>query len=107
MDSLPSVTDATLIADFTRIVIVEGEIDLQVAVVQWPGPHEPALVWKTFRRWKRPPTPERLAAAQQKALMSRRFFRVCQRCGERNSIGHMHSRKTCQSCAERHLAIVY
>ena len=107
MNSPPPVTDAELIADFTRIVSVDGEIHLQVAVVQWPGPHEPRLEWTTFRRWKKPPTSQRLADAHQKALMAHRNFRVCQRCGERKNVGHMHNRRTCQSCAERHLGVVY
>ena len=100
-------TDAELIADFTRMAEVEGEIHLEVGVIEWPGPHEPALVWKTFRRWKRPPTPERLAAAQQKALMSPRYFRLCQQCEERNNVGHMHDPEICQTCAEKHLGVVY
>ena len=107
MDSPPPVTDATLIADFTRTVGVDGEVHLQVAVVKWSEPHEPTLAWRTIRCWKTPPTPERLAAAQQKALMSPRYFRVCQRCGERKNVGHMHNRRTCQSCAEEHLDLVY
>lgn len=99
--------DAKLIADFTRTAEVDGEIHLQVAVVDWPDPGSPALVWKTFRHWKKPPTPERLAAAQQNALMSRQCFRVCQHCGQRNNIGHMHDDAICQTCAESHLAAVY
>jgi len=99
--------DADLIADFMRTVEMDGEIHLQVAVVDWPQPGSPTLVWKAFRRWKRWPTPERLAAAQQKALTAPRYFRVCQRCGERNNVGHMHDRKTCQSCAYRYLGVVY
>ena len=99
--------DAELIADFTRIVSVNGEVYLQVAVVEWEGSHTPTLVWKTIRRWKRPPTPERLAAAQHKALMAHRNFRVCQRCGERKNVGQMHGHEVCQTCAEKHLGVVY
>ena len=107
MDRPRPVTDATLIADFTRTVGVDGEVHLQVAVVKWPEPHEPTLAWTSIRRWKQPPTPERLAAARQKALSMPRYFRVCQRCGERNNVGHMDDREICQTCAERHLGVVY
>lgn len=99
--------DDDLIADFIRSVSVDGETYLQVGVVRWSGPHEPEMAWTTVRRWKRPPTPERLDAAHRKALLSRRYFRVCQMCGERSNVGHMHDGKTCQSCAERHLGVVY
>lgn len=102
-----SVTNAELVAEFMRICETNVETVLQVAIVKWSGPHEPMLAWTTFRRWKRPPTPERLAAAQQKALTMGQCFRVCQRCGERKNVGHMHNRLTCQTCAERHLAVVY
>jgi hypothetical protein len=101
------VTDAELIADFTRIVDVDGGVHLQAAVVGWPEPHSPTLVWTTFRHWKKPPTAARLSAAQQKALMSPRYFRVCQRCGERNNAGHMADHEICQSCAYQYLGVVY
>ena len=101
------VSNAELAADFTRTIETGGEIELQVATVEWPGPERPVLVWKTFRHWKKPPTAERLAAAQQQALSSPRYFRVCRRCGKRNNVGHMHDRNICQSCAETHLGIVY
>ena len=107
MVTAPRVTAAALIVDFTRIARVDGEIHLQVAVIRWPEPHEPTLEWTTFRRWKKPPTSQRLADAQQKALMAHRYFRVCQRCGERKNVGHMHDGTVCQSCAAMSLGIVY
>lgn len=100
-------TDEDLIADFMRVTALAGEVVLEVAAVEWPEPHEPTLGWTPFRRWKRPPPPERLAAAQETALMAGRFFPVCRRCGERNNVGHMHDREICQTCAEKHLGVVY
>jgi len=100
-------TDSDLISDFTRLIEGEGEFHLQVAIVKWAGAHKPTLVWTTYRRWKRPPTPERVAVAQQKALTVPRYFRTCEMCGERNNAGHMDDRRVCQFCAERHLGIVY
>ena len=107
LGSIRFMNDAELIADFTRTVGLDGGVHLQVAVVKWPEPHQPTLAWTTIRRWKQPPSPERLAAARQKALTMPRYFRVCQRCGERKNVGHMHNRDTCQCCAERHLGVVY
>ena len=99
--------DEELIADFMRVRTLANDVVLEVAVVQWPEPHEPVLVWKMFRRWKKTPTPERLATARQKVLSLRRFFRVCHICGERNNVGRMHDHEICQICAEGHLGVVY
>jgi hypothetical protein len=99
--------DAEHIADFMRLQETEDGTRLEVAVVEWDGPASPTLHWKTYRRWRKPPTTDRLIAAQQKALGNSRFFRICQLCGERNNGGHMHDRTTCHSCAERYLGVVY
>jgi hypothetical protein len=99
--------DVELIADFMRLAEADGKMVLEVGVVEWVGPHEPEVKWKAFRQWSKPPTAERLAAAQKKALETTRFFRVCEICNERHNTGHMMDRETCQSCAEKHLGIVF
>ena len=106
-DARMPVPDAELVAEFMRTVETDDGVLFQIAMVEWDGPHSPIMTWRTFRCWKRPPTATRLAAAQQKALAAPRFFRICERCGERNLVGHMHDRHTCQSCAEEYLGVVY
>lgn len=100
-------TDSELITEFMRTVESMDGVHLQVGVVEWHEPHSPSLTWKVFRKWRKLPDSSRLAAAQQTALMSSRFFRVCRRCGERNNVGHMHDRTVCQTCAEDRLGVVY
>ncbi|MBK5965757.1 hypothetical protein CCR95_17145 [Thiocystis minor] len=100
-------TDAELVAEFMRLTEMDGKTVLEVGVVEWSGPHEPELVWKRFHRWTTWPTAERLAVAQRKALETVRFFRICSICNERQNAGHMMDRETCQSCAEKHLGVVF
>ena len=96
-----------LIRDFTRVTQDEGGWLFEVAIVDWHGACDPFLVWHAFCRWKGNPSGERIAAAQSAALASKRFFRRCELCGEVNNRGHMHDKTICQSCAERHLHVVY
>ena len=97
-----------LIADFMRLRELDGVFLLQVGIVDWGGrPHSPELIWKTFRQWKISPNAARLAAAQQKALRTARFFGVCELCGERCNAGHMHGRNLCRGCADRHRSVAY
>ena len=98
---------AELIRIFTRVAQDESGWRFEVAVVDWPSPDNPVLVWHTFRRWKRPPSSERIGAAQAAALASKRFFRRCERCGEVHNRGHMLDKSICQSCAERYLGVVF
>jgi hypothetical protein len=100
-------SDAYLIERFMQVREEEGRTLLEIAIVEWPHPHEPRLAWHKLRSWAEPPDATILAEAQEKALRNRRFFRDCELCGERCNRGHMHDAKTCQGCAERHLGIVH
>lgn len=91
--------EAELLRDFTRLVTVDGQAVLEVAVVTWPTPSSPELRWRTYRRWKRYPSAVRLARAQGKALLERRFFRACGKCGQLSNIGHL-DEDVCHGCAE-------
>ncbi len=99
--------DADLVREFMRVVRTWDGFALQVTMVVWVSPSYAELEWRTYRTWRRVPTPERLQAAQERALLSPRFFRACMMCGERNNRGHMHDARVCQGCAERHLGVVY
>lgn len=79
---------------------------LEVAKVVWEG-HTPDLEWSTFRQWNTRPSKRELVEARDAALGDPRYFRTCTRCHKRNNTGHMHDDQTCQSCAERHLGVVY
>ncbi len=81
--------ESALIDEFIRLRADGGGVVLEVAMVCWRGSHEPYLEWHPFRRWKRPPTLERVANAKRRALASRRFFRVCEFCGLRFAAGQM------------------
>jgi hypothetical protein len=94
------------LADFFRCVETSNGWTFQVATVVWEG-HTPDLEWTTFRRWKTAPDEARLQKARAEARTRPRFFRTCTMCHRLNNAGLMHNHHTCQSCAERHLGVVY
>ena len=96
-----------LIADFMRIRLVNGATWLEVALVEWPHPHEPRLRWQQFHTWPGVPAAAKVETVQRLALADPRFFRRCKRCGELCNRGHMHNQNTCQSCAERVLGVIH
>jgi hypothetical protein len=100
--------ETDLIESFTRIRRdEEGLTHFEVAVVHWSGPASPYLVWRKFRVWKRPPSPDQVARAGQRALQTQRFFRLCERCGRLQNSGHMLDNATCQHCAATYLGVVF
>lgn len=99
--------DDQLIDEFMRVSETEDGYVLEVGVVGWDGPHTPFITWKGFRKWRHAPNPQRLAAAQQKALQESRFFKICSYCHERNNAGHMLEDNVCQECGKRYLGVVY
>lgn len=86
-------------ADYCGVVTTKAGTVLQVGVVMWSSPADPEIRWKDFRRWRKPPSEERLKAAQDLALGDPRFFRWCRFCERLNNAGHMHdgdvSPRTC------------
>ncbi|MHB9132347.1 MAG: hypothetical protein ACYDBB_14830 [Armatimonadota bacterium] len=100
-------TDEELISEFMRERLEDGMTILEVAVVRWDGPHTPYLHWRKLRTWRRPPTPEMIETAQQKAFANPKFFQRCEHCHERCNAGHMCIDDICQGCAERDFGIVF
>lgn len=100
-------TDVQLIENYMRVVESLDGYALEVGIVGWEGPHRPYMVWKVFRKWRHPPSAQRLAVAQQKALQEPRFFKKCQSCYIRNNVGHILDSCICHSCAERDLGMVF
>jgi hypothetical protein len=99
--------DDELMAEFMRLVTGHDMTVLEVALIEWAGPYESALRWRTYRRWKRVPSDARVAAAKVKALECSRYFDNCETCGRRFNAGHMLGPGMCQGCAETELGVVY
>jgi hypothetical protein len=96
------------------IVKIAGKrVSVGIFTVRWDGPHTPVVYreWLATLHWKNLPASELTAMLLQlisKASELRRArYRKCDRCAELNPPEWMHDKKTCQSCAERHLGVVY
>jgi hypothetical protein len=91
------------------VVITREEIDLRLQTVRWDGPHNPVA---ETRRWKKVrlagKTTEELAVLVTAAAEARRKqYRVCRYCARSVPPEHSFSKNVCQSCAERHLGVVF
>lgn len=99
-------TDAELIRDFVR-VRREPEWDrVFVVAVKWQDCHSPRSTWRCALA-----RPARLNRSEYElktaALANRKYFRVCEDCGQRVLRGWMHDARICMSCAESHRGVVY
>ncbi len=106
-DALVGSPDVELIDAFMRTRETGEGTVLEVAVVEWHGPHEPGLRWEEYHSWVGTPTDGEVKAAQERALADPELFKQCGRCGERCNVGDMHDDTICQGCAERYLGVVH
>lgn len=100
-------TDDELKCKFIRVTREPGKTQIDACVIEWPEPHTPTHHWTSATELTPSASEQDIATAIDAVLRDKRFFRVCKRCGVRNPDGWMHSRTICQSCAERHLGVVY
>lgn len=81
--------------------------------VRWEGPHTPIVqpIRIGSLAWRHIAADSGFSAARalmHAALESRRSkFRVCVRCEKQTPPEWMHDDEICQSCAERHVGVVY
>jgi hypothetical protein len=100
------VTDEELIAESFRLEPVGEGARLLVRRIWWDG-HQPQAEWDLVAERSGLLSPEEHHQFMRQALGDPRYFRRCGRCGELQPSGWMHDATTCQTCAERHLGVVY
>lgn len=91
------------------ILITPEAVEFRLATVEWTGPHSPAL---SSKLWKRLPvddlTEEALPSLINEAREARRAeYLPCRFCGRRVPPEHRFEEDVCNSCAERHLGILF
>jgi hypothetical protein len=96
------------------IVRVRGsKVSVAVFSVRWEGPHTPVVRPRQLAtlRWRRIPPSTLMMTLHHLVMAAREVrkekYRRCERCGETNPPEWMHDETTCQTCAERHLGVVY
>ena len=93
--------------EFLAVQRGRGGLVIKVREIHWDGPHTPREEWVVYRELPQHAAADDVQAVIDAALSDPRYFRSCTRCGEKNPVGWMHSDTVCQSCAERHLGVVY
>jgi hypothetical protein len=102
-----SASEEDLIREFTRIIRDDSDITVQVAVIRWPGPAEPAMNWEDAVRLPQSADAAEIQMAQDRLLKNRRYFSRCTECGETQIKGHMWRRGICMGCAERNHGVMF
>jgi hypothetical protein len=82
-------------------------LKLFVCKIGWRDSHTPTSTWELVATLPADASSTDIKAKLKTILTDRKYFSVCQECGERNPDGWMHGDKICQSCAERNHGIVY
>lgn len=77
-----------------------------VGTVQWSS-QTPSTEWVVAEEIQGTPRAESISLAVHRILNSRRFFAICQECGERIPQGCMHDDDICQGCAEKNHGVVH
>ena len=96
------------------IVRINGtKVSIAVFSIRWDGPGEPTVRPKQLAtlNWKRLPSSTTMTTLHgliSAAIEIRRSkYRKCEKCEEIKPPEWMHDEDICQSCAERHLGVVY
>lgn len=96
-----------LVQRFIRVEKTESGLSVQVEVISWPHPGEPAGEWVEVESLPLVTSEAELRKCYTRILRRRRFFKRCDMCGKLQPDGWMCDADTCQSCAERHLGVVF
>jgi hypothetical protein len=96
-----------LLAEYTRATHLERLVFIEVLVVYWPQPWEPASRWEHVYTLRKPVDEKDILAARKKLLRRRTYFKKCIECEELNLDGHMHDTHVCQGCMSSNHGIVY
>ncbi len=99
--------DAELREQFIRVEPSERGARILVCTIDWDDPHTPVSTWVEGRIMARDTPAADLDRAIDELLAHRRYFRVCEECGERNPDGWMHTDRICQRCAETNHGVVH
>ena len=99
--------DAAIVQEFTRIRSELQTSVLQVLEISWNGPHTRVGQWTAVKAWSPDPPDTEREVWRWRILQDHRYFRVCRECSERNPVGWMHDRDTCDRCAEANHGIIH
>ncbi|MGR5067220.1 hypothetical protein [Vibrio alfacsensis] len=91
------------IRDHIRVTRTALGITIKVLTIDWDEPHTPVGKWITLKEL---PLDCKIEVEYAKVLRSKHFG-FCDYCFTYNNTGHMFEKRMCQSCASRHLGVVY
>jgi hypothetical protein len=83
-----------------------NELTVSVRQIEWDGPHDPRSSFH-IERLPSSARDEVIEACIERVLSDRRFFGICEECGEMNPRGWMMDADLCQSCAVDNHGVVF
>jgi len=100
-------TDNELRRDFIRMSERRHNVEILVRVISWGNPYTSVSNWVVGATIENPASDNQVDEAIKKLVRRRKFFGVCNECGEREPRGYMHTATLCQKCAVNNHGIVY
>ena len=83
------------------IMILQGDpILIQVARIEWHGPHKPLTFWDTFKELPKESSDDDIQKVVKELLKRKKYFKRCKICSEIKLTGHLNG-DVCHSCMEK------
>ena len=99
--------EQALFDELTRARQTADGVQIEVGLISWPRSHQPQLDWLPVARLPAASREADIYRARRRVLMQRRFFSLCQTCGQRYARGHMLNRQLCTGCAEQQHHMIF
>lgn len=99
--------DKEIASEFMQVKQENDGIHILVCDISWPHHHEPVSSWTVASVLPKASSTQEVDFKIQAILQNKKYFQICQECGERNPRGWMHNEVICQSCAEKNHGVVY
>jgi hypothetical protein len=82
-------------------------VQIYVCTIFWTGPHTTEYTWELDVELPEDSSEEEIQASISKLLNRKKYFKVCNKCNERNPDGWMESSDCCMGCASKYYNVVY
>ena len=92
---------------FVRTSKTKCSTVVEVAQIEWEGPHTPITKWSMYKELSHDVTESDLIRTKNTLLKDSKYFLTCDVCNRLNPRGWMHNDTMCDSCAETELGIVH
>lgn len=96
-----------LIEQFTRVISQADSIHIEALIISWDGPCTPVSSWLKVYELPANASEFEIKKSRKKLIGRKKYFRICDFCGEQHPDGYMFTNHMCQTCASTHMGVVF